>query len=169
MVAIIPGLLCGLLGLRRASRGGLRGHGAGRCWAGIGLSVFWAAAGLCLLPHLIRAADPGCTTYKRPALTAYNRAIVDLEGTSQTMLAGVAAGTGSDKITRDLARTITALNVAAARSRSAAVSGDISRLTMQLQTVLADIQDGGVVLDSTLASLDRDSAAADAACGTLHV
>lgn len=166
MVAVIPGLLCGLLGLRRGS---LRGQGAARCWAGIGLSVIWAVAGLYLLPHLIRAADPGCTTYKGPALSAYNRAIVDLEGTSQTALAVVAAGTGSDKIARDLAHTITVLNLAAARSRSGAASWDISRLTMQLQTVLADIQNGSVVPDSAMASLNRDSAAADAACGTLRV
>jgi hypothetical protein len=166
MVAVIPGLLCGLLGLRLGSP---KGQGAVRCWVGIGLSVIWAAAGLYLLPHLIRAADPGCTTYKGPALTAYNRGIVDLEGTSQTVLAGVAAGGGSDKIARDLAHTITVLNLAAAHSRSAAAARDISRLTMQLQTVLADIQNGGVVPDSALASLNRDAAAADAACGTLSM
>jgi hypothetical protein len=170
MVTVIPALVWGLLGLRRASRDGLRGRGAGvvRCWAGIGLSVMWAVAGLYLLPHLVRAADPGCAVYKGTALTAYNRAIADLGLTRQSGPSGAAA-TGSGRIAPDLARAITALNLAAARSASAATTGDISRLTMQLQTVLADIQNGWVVPDSALTSLNRDAAGADTACGTLNV
>src|SRR6266513_1323602 len=40
LVTIVPALLCGVLGLRKAGRAGLRGPGAGqvRCWAGIGLA-----------------------------------------------------------------------------------------------------------------------------------
>ena len=171
LVTVIPALVCGLLGLRRASRHGPagRGPGAARCWAGIGLSVVWATAGLYLLPHLVRAADPGCTAYKGAALTAYNRVIGDLSSTSQTTLASVAAGSGGSKITRDMAHAVTALNRAAARSHSAATSRDISRLSRQLQTVLADIRAGSVVPDSALAALNRDSAAADTSCGTLNV
>ena len=161
----------GRLGRRRASRHGRagRGPGAARCWAGIGLSVVWATAGLYLLPHLVRAADPGCTAYKGAALTAYNRVIGDLSSTSQTTLASVAAGSGGSKITRDMAHAVAALNRAAARSHSAATSRDISRLSRQLQTVLADIRAGSVVPDSALAALNRDSAAADTSCGTLNV
>jgi hypothetical protein len=170
MVTVIPALVWCLLGLRRASRDGLRGRGAGvvRCWAGIGLSVMWAVAGLYLLPHLVRAADPGCAVYKGPALTAYNRAIADLGMTHQGGPSGAAA-TGSGRIAPDLARTITALNLAAARSASAATVGNISRLTMQLQIVLADIQNGRIVPDGALTSLNRDAAGADTACGTLNV
>jgi hypothetical protein len=170
MVTVVPALVCGLLGLRRSRRDGLRGRGAGvaRCWAGIGLSVMWAVAGLYLLPHLIRAADPGCAVYKGPALTAYNRAIADLGMTHQSGLPG-AAKTGSGGIAPDLARAITALNLAAARSGSATTARDISRLTMQLQTVLADIQNGRVVPQGALISLNRDAAGTDAACGTLNV
>jgi hypothetical protein len=170
MVTVIPALVWGLLGLRRARRAGLRGRGAGvvRCWAGIGLSVMWAAAGLYLLPHLVRAADPGCAAYKGSALTAYNRAIADLGMTHQSGPPGAAAA-GSGRIAPDLARAITALNLAAARSASAATVGNISRLTLQLQIVLADIQDGRIVPDGALSSLNRDAAGADAACGTLSV
>ena len=171
VVTIIPALLFGLLGLHRASRGGLRGRGTGviRCWAGIGLSVIWAAAGLYLLPHLVRAADPGCALYKGPALTAYNRAIADLGATNQAAFASAAGANGSGKITRDLAHAITALNRAAVRSRSVTTSRDLSRLTGQLRTVLADIQNGNVVPDRALISLNRDAAGADTACGTLNM
>jgi hypothetical protein len=171
MVTVIPALVWGLLGLRRASRDGLRGRGAGvvRCWAGIGLSVMWAVAGLYLLPHLVRAADPGCAVYKGPALTAYNRAIADLGMTHQDGRPSGAAAPGSGSIAPDLARAITALNLATARSASAATVGNISRLTMQLQIVLADIQNGRIVPDGALTSLNRDAAGADTACGTLNV
>ena len=170
MVTVVPALVCGLLGLRRTRRDGPRGRGGGvaRCWAGIGLSVMWAVAGLYLLPHLIRAADPGCAVYKGPALTAYNRAIADLGVRHQSGLPG-AAETGRGRIAPDLARAITALNLAAARSGSAATTRDISRLTLQLQTVLADIQNGRVVPQGALISLNRDAAGTDTACGTLNV
>jgi hypothetical protein len=40
---------------------------------------------------------------------------------------------------------------------------------MQLQIVLADIQNGWVVPDGALTSLNRDAAGADTACGTLNL
>jgi hypothetical protein len=170
MVTVIPALAWGIIGLRRASRDGPPGRRAGvvRCWAGIGLSVMWAVAGLYLLPHLVRAADPGCAVYKGPALTAYDRAIADLGRTHQSGPSD-APPAGSGRIAPDLARAITALNLAAARSASAATAGGISRLAVQLQTVLADIQNGRVVPDGALTSLNRDAAGADTACGTLNV
>jgi hypothetical protein len=171
LVTIVPALVCGLLGLRRANREGLRGPGAGlvRCWVGIGLSVIWAAAGVYLLPHLVRAADPGCTAYKGAALTAYNKVIADLGGRNGNALAHASGAGAGANLTLDLSRAITALNVAAKQSSSAATSRDLSRLTMQLQTLLADIQDGAVVPDRALTALNRDTARTDTACGTLHI
>ncbi len=170
LVTIVPALVCGLLGLRRANREGLGGPAAGlvRCWVGIGLSVIWAAAGVYLLPHLVRAADPGCTAYKGAALTAYNKVIEDLGGNGNALAHASGAGAGAN-LTLDLSRAITALNVAAEQSSNAATSRDLSRLTMQLQTLLADIQAGALVPDRALTALNRDTARTDTACGTLHV
>jgi hypothetical protein len=169
LVTIVPALLCGVLGLRQASRAGPRGAGAGqvRCWAGIGLALIWAVTGIYLAPRLVRAADPGCAAYKGTALTAYNRVISDLGGPGENP-AGARSGDGS-KIMTDLPRAITALNTAAARSHSATTKRDLSRLTTQLRQVLADIRAGTVVPATALTALNADAARADTACGTLRV
>jgi hypothetical protein len=184
LVTIIPALVCGLLGLRRAgrasqagrpgraSRAGQAGHrkpGAGRvrCWAGIGLAVMWAAAGIYLAPRLARAADPGCAAYKGTALAAYDQVIADFGGQAGTAASG---GNGnSSKLTHDLSRAITALSTAAARSHRQATSQDLSQLSGQLQTMLTEIQDGTVVPAGALSELNRDAALADTACGTLRL
>jgi len=167
LVTIVPALVCGVLGLRRAGR---RGPGAGqvRCWAGIGFAVIWAAAGLYLLPHLVRAADPGCAAYKGTALAAYHRVIADFGGVGGN---GGAAGaiSGGGGITRDMSRAVTRLDQAAARSHSPVTARDLSRLARQLQAVLTEIRDGTVVPATALTALNADAARADAACGTLRV
>src|SRR5215469_16377722 len=81
VVTIVPGVVFGVLGLRRA---GQRGTGWVRSWLGIGLCLLWAAAASYVAPHLVRAANPGCRAYKSSALTAYNRAIADFNGNHTT-------------------------------------------------------------------------------------
>jgi hypothetical protein len=44
------------------------------------LAVCWALAAAFLLPHLARAADPGCAAYKGSALDVYRTVIGDLNG-----------------------------------------------------------------------------------------
>src|SRR5215470_11224131 len=105
LVTIVPGVVFGILGLRRAAT---CGAGRMRSWLGIGLCLFWAAAASYLLPHLVRAADPGCAAYKGPALTTYNRVISDFNGSHATPhLAG------------DVSRAISELEAAADGSRDA--------------------------------------------------
>jgi hypothetical protein len=154
LITIVPALACGLAGLRRAAR--CRG-GRVRSWAGIVLAVLWAGAGACLVPHLARAADPGCTAYKGPALAAYSRVIADLGGHR--------AGT----VTADLARAITALDTAAAHSHDRRTAGDLALLSGQLRAVLRDIRGGTVVPEAAMRALNHDAGRADAACGTLRL
>ena len=169
-MTIVPSLPCGVRGLRRAGRAGLRGPGSGRvrCWAGIGLAVIWAAAGIYVLPRLAQAADPGCTAYKGRALAAYNRVITDFGG-AEGNSGPASTSRGRGKITLDLPRAINALSAAVARSRSAATARDLARLTMQLRAVLTDTQHGRVVPATALTALNAAAAHADAACGTLRV
>jgi hypothetical protein len=154
LITIVPAVVSGVLGLYRARRGA---PGLARCLAGIALAAAWAAAAAFMLPHLIRAADPGCASYKGQALTAYNKVIADFGGHTPASLAP------------DLSRAITALDGAAGRSRDPGTSRDLSRLTAQLRTVLSDVQAGRVVPDSALGALNADATHTDSACGTLRV
>jgi hypothetical protein len=154
LVAVVPGVVFGVLGLRRAAS---RGSGRVRCWVGIGLCAFWAVTGVYLLPHLIRAADPGCAAYKGPALTAYNKVISDFDGTHLT-----------PHITADVARAAGALELAVARSRDPATAHALSVLARDLRAVLGKLHAGAVVPGPAMQALNRDAARADAACGTLR-
>lgn len=155
LVTIVPGVVFGVLGLRRA---GDRGTGRVRSWLGIGLSLLWAAAGIYLVPHLVRAADPGCAAYKGSALTAYNRMISDFSGNHTTQ-----------DLTRDVSRAASALEAASDRSRDPVTAQALSVLTQDLRTVLDDLHTGAVVPRSAMQALNRDAAHVDAACGTVHV
>lgn len=154
LVTLIPALVYAALGLRRARR---RGTGRLRCWLAVALTACWAALAGLVLPHLIRASDPGCAAYKGPALTAYNKVIADFSGHAHAAE------------TADISRAITELDTAAARSHSAAASQDLLRLTAQLRIVLADIRAGKVVPASVLNTLNRAAADTDTDCGTLRL
>ena len=155
LVTVVPGLVFGILGLRRAAS---CGAGRMRSWLGIGLCLFWAAAASYLLPHLVRAADPGCAAYKGSALTAYNRVILDFSGSH---VAPHLAG--------DVARAVSELEAAADRSRDPATARALSVLTRDLRTVRGELRTGAVVPGTAMQALNRDAARTDAACGTLHV
>jgi hypothetical protein len=155
LITVVPAVVFGVLGLRRATE---RGSGRVRSWLGIGLSLLWAAAGLYLLPHLTRAADPGCAAYKGPALTAYNRVISDLNGSH-----------AAPKLIADVSRAAGAFEAAADQSRNPATTRALSDLTRDLRTVLGELRSGAVVPAPAMQALNRDAARTDAACGTLHV
>jgi hypothetical protein len=158
LVTIPVSLVCGAVGLLRAQRGGPGAPGKVRSWLGIGFAVGWSVLAGYLMPHLVRAADPGCVAYKGPALVAYRKVIDDFrEGTDD-------AGTASD-----LATAIRQLDGAAAASRSGTASGSLGALSAQLQTVLADFQARPLVPREALQALNRDSALADRACGTVRL
>jgi hypothetical protein len=155
LITIVPGVVFGVLGLRRAAQ---RGTGRVRAWFGIGLCAVWAAAGAYLLPHLIRAADPGCTAYKGRALTAYNKVITDFNGNHR-----------APDLAADLSRAIGTLQAAASQSRSPGTAQALSVLTGDLRAVLGDIRTGAVVPARAMTDLNGDAARVDTACGTLHI
>jgi hypothetical protein len=158
LVTILASLVCGVIGLLRARRDGPGAAGKVRCWLGIGFALGWAVVAGYLVPHLARAADPGCVAYKDSALVAYRKVIDDFT-----------AGTGDAATARDLAAAIHQLHGAAAASRSGAASGSLTALSAQLQTVLADVRAGTPVPRGVLQALNRDAARADGACGTVRL
>lgn len=147
--------MLGVLGLRRAVG---TGHGRVRCWTAMVLPLAWAGTAGYLVPHLIRASDPGCMVYQDTALTAYNRVVDD-----------VSRGAARDVLTRDLTSAIRQIDDAAADSRDTAATRSLHALSAGLRTALADVRAGGSVPRHGLAALDQDTERADDACGTLRI
>lgn len=158
LVTIPVSLVCGVLGLLRARRGGAGAPGRLRSWLGMGFALGWAAAAAFLVPHLVQAADPGCVAYKGPALVAYQKVIDDFsEGPDDAITA------------RDLGKAIHELDGAAAESQNQAASRSFAAVSAQLRTVLADVRARTPVPRAVLQTLNHDSALADEACGTVRL
>lgn len=159
LVTIPAGLVLGVLGLRRARKAGQAGQPASgqvRCWLAITFAVAWAGAAGYLLPHLIRAADPGCEAYKDNALTSYNRVVADVSnGADHVVLA------------RDLAAAVQQTSRAARDSQIPAAARSLAALSSGLHTMLGDIQAGRAVPRQVLLTLNKDTGTADTACGTV--
>lgn len=153
LVTIPAGLVLGVLGLRRA---GQTGRGRVRCWLALALTLAWAGAAGYLLPHLIRAADPGCEAYKNNALTSYNRVAADVNN-------------GADRgvLARDLKSALQQTGRAARDSQNAAAARSLTALSGGLRAMLGDIQADRPVPRQVLLTLNRDTRTADQACGTV--
>jgi len=78
---------------------------------GVAVAALVAAVGAYLVPHLVRAADPGCMAYKGSGLDAYRAAIADLN-----------EGRPAVKLTADGARAVAELRAAASSSPRRAAS-----------------------------------------------
>ena len=153
LVTIPAALVLGVLGLRRA---GQSGRGRARCWLAIALTLAWAGAVGYLLPHLVRAADPGCEVYKSNGLTSYNRVAADVNnGADGTVLA------------RDLTAAVRQTGRAARDSHNPAAARSLATLSSGLHTMLSDIQAGRPVPRQVMLALNRDTDIADDACGTV--
>jgi hypothetical protein len=159
LITIPAGLVLGVLGLRRARQArqaGQPGGGRVRCWLAIALTLAWAGAAGYLLPHLIRAADPGCEAYKDNALTSYNRVVADVNnGADRALLA------------RDLTAAVRQSGRAARDSQNPVAARSLTALSSGLQTMLSDIQAGRIVPRQVLLALNKDTDTADDACGTV--
>jgi hypothetical protein len=159
LITIPAGLVLGVLGLRRARQArqaGRPGGGRVRCWLAIALTLAWAGAAGYLLPHLIRAADPGCEAYKDNALTSYNRVVADVSN-------------GADRVAlaRDLTAAARRTGRAARDSQNPVAARSLTALSSGLQTMLSDIQAGRIVPRQVLLALNKDTDTADDACGTV--
>ena len=127
-----------------------------RCWLAIALSLAWAATVGYLLPHLIRAADPGCEAYKNTGLTSYNRVVADVNN-----------GAGRVVLARDLTAAVRQTGQAARDSRNPAAARSLTVLSTGLHTLLGDIEAGRTVPRQVLLTLNKDTDTADNACGTV--
>jgi hypothetical protein len=155
LITIPAGLLLAVLGFRRVRQ---RSRGRVRCWAAVILTLSWAGAAGYLVPDLIRAADPGCVAYKNTALTAYNRVARD-----------VSDGVSRARLAQDLTTVIATVGEAVSDSRSVVASRSLAALSGDLRTMRADVRAGRLVPRQLLLSLNRETQAADAACGTVHL
>jgi hypothetical protein len=151
-IGAVLGLVFGAIGLARSRR--VR-TGKVRASTGIVLSLLWAGAFAYVAPHVIKAADPGCTAFKEKVLPHYNQAIEDLD-TRAT----------SNKTTADLATAVAGLASAAAQSKNPQARNALRALTRQLRTASND-QIGGQIPASVMVTLNHDAVAADNACGTI--
>ena len=155
LITIPAALVLAGLGFRRTRQGS---RGRVRCWAAVILSLAWAGAAGYLVPHLIQAADPGCVAYKNTALTAYNRLAAD-----------VSNGASRARLAQDLTAAIATVGEARADTRSAAAGRPLAALSGELRSMRADVRSGRVVPRQLLLSLNRETRAADAACGTVRL
>ena len=159
LITIPAALVLGVLGLRQARQARPAwpaGPGKVRCWLAIGLALAWASGAGYLLPHLIRAADPGCEAYKNTGLTAYNRVVADVNN-----------GAARAALARDLAAAAQQAGRAARDSRNPAAARSLTALSSGLHIMLSDIQAGRTVPRQVLLTLNKDTDTADDACGTV--
>jgi hypothetical protein len=155
LVTIPAGLILGVLGLRRARQ---TGRGRVRCWLAIALTLGWAGVAGYLLPHLIRAADPGCVAYKGTALTAYNRVVDDVND-----------GAPRATLSRDAAAAIREIDRARGDSKNADASRSLAALSRGLHTMVTDVEAGAGVPRDVLQTLNHETGITDGACGTVHL
>ncbi|MEU3464464.1 DUF4190 domain-containing protein [Streptomyces sp. NPDC006733] len=144
-------LIFGILGLRRARNGG---PGKVMSWFGIGLSILWIAPLAYLLPHLLKASDPGSKAVQ-VTLKTYSPAVL---GADQSDPA---------KFRADMATMAEQFRAAAAKSRDATTRTAISNYARDYQE-MADVVGGIRELDPLSGGrIDDDGKALDSACGSI--
>jgi predicted transcriptional regulator len=111
-----------------------------------------AIVGVFLAPKLFGPADPGCKAYTGAGLTAYNKAIYDLNGQASQA-----------RLSADVGAAVSELAKATADAHSPAVKSALNALLSTLKTVQADVA-AGAVPASTVNALNTASTSADKAC-----
>ena len=97
-------------------------------------------------------SDPGCKVYANTALSAYNKTINDLN-----------AQASQATLSADMTTAIDGLTTASAQAQSAPARSALRALLAEFKVVRADVAAGSVP-ESTVKTLNADSAAADSAC-----
>lgn len=151
-IGVLLGLGFGAVGLARSRRVHL---GKARAWTGIIASLLWVGAFIYVVPHVVKAADPGCTAFKEKVLPHYNQAIEDLNARPAT-----------NKTTSDLGTAVAGLVSATAKSKNPQTKAALRKLTGQLKTASTD-QIAGRIPAPVMLTLNHDAIAADNACGTI--
>jgi hypothetical protein len=120
--------------------------------AGAGVLSVIAIGGVILAPKLVHRADPGCTAYAGPALTAYNKTINDLNSEA-----------AQSRLSADMSAAVGELTQAVAAAHDPTVKSALNALLSQLKTVKADVAAGSVPAN-TVNALNAASTTADHAC-----
>jgi hypothetical protein len=152
-IAVLPGLILGVLGLRRAR---VTGTGRVQSGAGIALSLLWAAAivAVVVLTGQGSSTDVGCSGYQAAGRAAPARASTALS-----------AGAARSQLRADLSQAASSLNTAAASAQDVSVRNALSELTGDLQSALDQVTAGRPVPAALKRTLSRDAAAASRVCG----
>lgn len=151
-ILVVPGLVLGILGLRRAR---ITGVGTVQSWLGIAASLVWAIGIVVVatLPGGGSSADPGCAGYQSA-------------GASVTRVSSaLAAGTPAGQLRSDLDKAAGAVNSAAATAQDMSVRSALSVMTGDLQAALGEVNSGRPVPAVLKTALHHDAAAAGRLCG----
>jgi hypothetical protein len=153
-ILVVPGVVLGVLGLRRAR---VTGIGLVQSSLGIALSLVWAV-GIIIVVSLPgqkpSSADPGCTAYQDGGRAAAAR-----------VSAALSAGGPAGPLRAELRQTADIVNSAAARAQGLTVRSALSGMTGDLQAALGEVTAGRPVSQALKASLSSDTAAAARMCG----
>jgi hypothetical protein len=151
-ILVVPGLVLGILGLRRAR---VTGVGTVQSWVGIAASLVWAIGIVVVatLPGGGSSADPGCAGYQS-ASAAVTR-----------VTSALAAGAPAGQLRSDLGQAAGAVNSAAATAQDMSVRSALSVMTGDLQAALGEVNSGRPVPAVLKNALHHDAAAAGRLCG----
>ncbi len=149
---VLPGVVLGVLGLRRA-----RTTGTGRMpsWIGIALSAVWAVVLIVVLAGG-SSSGPGCSASSQAAVS----------GAVSSVLRDLASGAPRSTLTADLDQAINQANAAAAGTQQLSARSAYLALTTGLQRALATVLGShGTSSYAALSSqLSAESAATASAC-----
>jgi hypothetical protein len=145
---ILFGLIFGVIGLVKSKT-----YRSGKVMSVIAivLSLVWIAPVAYVVPHLIKAADPGCIS-----------ANANVSKLNDKMAADVADPQAE---VADLQGLIKELNSAAAKSKNATARDAMTRLANDFQEMLDGALAGNAPSAAMVTRIDADGKAVDKACG----
>jgi Na+/H+-dicarboxylate symporter len=150
---VVPGLVLGILGVRRSGQSGEGGVDRLAYWTAIALSVVWACVIAVIVATGSGSPAAGCVGYPASVRAAYAKVISDIN--AKAPAAAQAA---------DLAGAATKANAAAADTSQIQARDTLFRLVSDLQQVQADVVAKHPVPEDVLASLRADGATFPQSC-----
>jgi hypothetical protein len=151
-IAVVPGVVLGILGLRRAA---ITGTGRLQSWLGIALSLVWAAGIIILaLPGPGPAADPGCVQYRASGSAAVAGVTSELPPHAAPARLGASLGPAAN-----------AVNDATASAQNIGVRNTLAALSSGLQAEQAAVVTGRPAPPALGVTLAAAAAAAARLCG----
>jgi hypothetical protein len=149
---VVPGVVLGILGLRRAA---ITGTGRLQSWLGIALSLVWAAGVIILaLPGAGPAADPGCVQYRASGSAAVAR-----------VTSALPPHAAPARLRASLGPAANAVNDATASAQNIEVRNTLAALGSDLQAEQAALVTGRPAPSALGVTLAAAAAAAAHLCG----